>query len=134
QLPSIRMCPGKLSTQCACGLVELRVLFICWHDGLACYCQQYDTKNARISEPILKHHKEKTMPSNSRQAIYLALAIVGLCSTWYFNIQFMMQHGSDIRDFIAAVTLNDAARSIAADIGIIAFAFLIWSFHEARKL
>lgn len=74
------------------------------------------------------------MPVNMKQSIYLFLALIGLSGTWFFNIQFMQANGTDIRDFVAAVTLNDAAMSIAVDISIIAIAFLFWSFHEARKL
>jgi len=74
------------------------------------------------------------MTSTTKQNIYLAFAIVGICSTWYFNISFMMEHGTDIMDFVAAVTTNDAAMSIAWDISVVAMAFLFWSFHEAKKL
>lgn len=74
------------------------------------------------------------MPATKTQWVYLLLAIAGICSTWYFNIHFMMEHGADIRDFIQAVTLNDAAMSIAYDISIIGIAFLFWSYGEAKKL
>jgi hypothetical protein len=74
------------------------------------------------------------MPETNRQWVYLLLAIAGISSTWYFNIHFMMENGTDIRDFIKAVTLNDAAMSIAYDISIIGIAFLFWSYHEAKKL
>ena len=74
------------------------------------------------------------MPTNTKQSVYFILMILGICSTWYFNIQFMAANGTDIRDFIEAVTLNDAAMSIAFDISIIGIAFLFWSFQEAKKL
>ena len=74
------------------------------------------------------------MPSNTKQWVYFVFMIMGICSTWYFNIQFMSANGTDIRDFIKAVTLNDAAMSIACDISIIAIAFLFWSYQEAKKL
>lgn len=74
------------------------------------------------------------MSSTAKQNVYLVFAIIGICATWYFNINFMMENGTDIRDFVAAVTTNDAAMSIAWDISIVAIAFLFWSFHEAKKL
>ena len=74
------------------------------------------------------------MPETKRQWIYLLLAITGVCTTWYYNINFMIVNGTDIRDFIKAVTLNDAAMSIAYDISIIGIAFLTWSYTEAKKL
>lgn len=74
------------------------------------------------------------MPTSTKQWVYLALAIAGITFTWYYNIQFMMVNGTDITDFIKAVTLNDAAMSIAFDISIVGFTFFFWSYHEAKKL
>lgn len=74
------------------------------------------------------------MPTTTKQWVYLILTILGISSTWYYNLNFMMENGTDIRDFVAAVTTNDAAMSIAYDISIVAIAFLFWSFHEAKKL
>lgn len=74
------------------------------------------------------------MPKNIKQGVYLLLAISGISLTWYHNIHFMMAHGTDIRDFIEAITQNDAALSIAFDISIVGFTFFFWSFHEAKKL
>ena len=65
---------------------------------------------------------------------YFALTILGIFCTWYFNLQFMSEHGSDIRDFIAAATANGAAKSIAIDITIFGVAFHLWSFQEASAL
>lgn len=74
------------------------------------------------------------MSSKSKQMVFLIFTLLGILSTWYYNLQFMSDNGTDIRDFIAAATSNDAARSIAIDIMIFGYAFLFWSFQEAKKL
>jgi hypothetical protein len=74
------------------------------------------------------------MSSAKKANVYLVFAVLGICTTWYFNINFMMENGSDIRDFISAITLNDAAMSIAFDISIVGFTFFFWSYYEAKKL
>lgn len=71
---------------------------------------------------------------NNREKVYLVLVVLGATSTWYFNIQFMMTHGTGIGDFIRALMLNDASRSISVDIALAGTAFLFWSFHESQNL
>ena len=71
-----------------------------------------------------------------RQAFYLALAVAGLCLTWYHNLAFMRESGGrfDLAAFVAAAYANHAAASLAWDITIACIAFLAWMLQEARRL
>jgi len=67
--------------------------------------------------------------------IYLILALLGLCSTWFFNIQFFLSEtDSSMLNFIAQTGTTFPAKSINADITVVAFAFLAWYIPEARSL
>lgn len=70
------------------------------------------------------------------QAIYLVLAVAGLLSTWYFNIQFMLQAGGafNVAAFVRGGFANAAAASLSSDLLVGAAAFIIWSFSEAKRL
>lgn len=72
----------------------------------------------------------------TREAIYLGLAVAGLCLTWYHNIAFFNEVGSPfaIRAFIEAVFVNHASSSIGWDITIACAAFIVWMLPEAKRL
>ena len=75
------------------------------------------------------------MNAQARQMVYAIAAVVGLCVTWYFNLQHMQLHGGfDLVRFVSDCYVNAAAASISNDLLVIVFAFLFWSFFEARKL
>lgn len=71
-----------------------------------------------------------------REWIYLILSIIGLVSTWYFNLQFMNQTGGgfDIGAFISDGMATAASSSLAMDITIAAIAGFTWMIVEGRKL
>ncbi len=71
-----------------------------------------------------------------RQMLYAALVVVGLVATWYFNLKFMEESGGSfsVVDFVTASYANSASSSISNDITVALIAFLVWSFHEARRL
>jgi len=74
-----------------------------------------------------------------KQIIYLVLSIVGLCSTWYFNFQYMAETQStflsfDIVDFIRDCFSNPAASSISSDVLVGATAASLFIFYEGRRL
>lgn len=72
---------------------------------------------------------------NVRQGIYATGAIIGLCSTWFFNILFIQEHGGfPLVTFLGQMYANAASSSISNDLWVILCAFLFWSFHEARRL
>lgn len=76
------------------------------------------------------------MDSKQRQIAYAALAVIGLIATWYFNLAFMAESGGSfsVAAFVAASYANSASSSISNDLTVGVFAFLLWSFHEARRL
>lgn len=68
-----------------------------------------------------------------RQTLYLALAVVGLCLTWYHNIQFALS-GAEPLDFIRQALASHASSSLTLDVAVAALTFLTWMWHEAGRL
>jgi len=67
--------------------------------------------------------------------IYLLLAIIGLITTWYYNIQFYLTaDDTSIRNFIELANLSFPAKSISADISMVVITFLVWMIYQSRKL
>lgn len=67
--------------------------------------------------------------------LYLFLALAGIVWPWYYNLQFFADYGGwSTAGFIDWATANAAARSIAADIGVVGVAFTIFMVAEARRL
>ncbi|MBV1925497.1 MAG: DUF2834 domain-containing protein [Dokdonia sp.] len=73
---------------------------------------------------------------NTKQRIYLTLAIIGLVSTWYHNISFMIipENGVSAVAFIKACMSNHASLSVSWDIVIAAITGFIWMHYEAKRL
>lgn len=75
------------------------------------------------------------MRLSALQVFYAAAAAVGIVVTWYFNIQFMAEHGGfSLTAFIADNYVNAASISISNDLLVVVAAFTVWSFFEARRL
>lgn len=75
------------------------------------------------------------MTSIARQIIYGITAVVGVIATWYYNILFITERdGFSLSEFLQATNANAAASSISKDILVAVFAFLFWSYFEARQL
>jgi hypothetical protein len=67
--------------------------------------------------------------------IYLLLALIGLIATWYFNFQFYATaNDTSIINFINQTVTTIPAKSISADISVVATTFLIWMVHESLRL
>lgn len=67
--------------------------------------------------------------------IYLAIAILGIVYTWYFNIQFYQSvEDTSIANFIALTKTTLPAKSITADITVVLIAFFAWFIPDALKL
>jgi len=73
---------------------------------------------------------------STREAVYLVLAVAGLCLTWYHNVAFFSEAGSffAIGAFIDGVFANHASASIGWDITIACAAFIIWMLGECKRL
>lgn len=68
------------------------------------------------------------MKTTPLQIFYGLLAIIGVCVTWYFNVQPMEQ------SYISGLYANPASTSFTNDLIVVVTAFLVWSFFETRKL
>lgn len=68
--------------------------------------------------------------------LYLALALLGLVMTWYYNLQFMQESGGafELRAFLDATSSNAASRSLSWDLAVACIAGLLWIFFESRRL
>jgi hypothetical protein len=67
--------------------------------------------------------------------IYLFLAVVGLILTWYYNFKFyQLEPDTSIQNFIALTTTTWPAKSISADISVVAVCFIVWMINESFKL
>jgi uncharacterized membrane protein len=62
------------------------------------------------------------------QVLYGVLAIVGVCVTWYYNLQPMEM------SYFAGLYANPAASSFTNDLIVVVAAFFVWSFAETGRL
>jgi len=67
--------------------------------------------------------------------VFLFLAILGLCYTWYFNIQFYINaEDTSLLNYIAQTKTTFPAKSFNADLLVVVFTFFVWYIPEAIKL
>ncbi len=70
-----------------------------------------------------------------RKYIFLLIALVGACYTWYFNIQFYLNvEDTSISNFLALTKTTFPSRSFSADLQIILLTFFIWYIPESLRL
>ena len=62
------------------------------------------------------------------QILYSVLAIVGVCVTWYYNLQPMEV------SYFAGLYANPAASSFTNDLIFVVATFFVWSFAETGRL
>jgi len=75
------------------------------------------------------------MSSKAKQIVYAILAVIGVCVTWYFNIQAgALGPDFSLASFISDNYVNPASASITNDILVVCVVFFFWSFFEAREL
>lgn len=75
------------------------------------------------------------MQTQTRQWVYGILAVAGIAATWYFNIQFIGEHGGVyLMLFLREAYANAASSSISNDLTGGVVAFLVWLFAESRRL
>lgn len=79
--------------------------------------------------------RENSMRLTPLQVFYAATAVIGLMLTWYWNIQFMHDHGGfGLVVFITQNYVNAASASISNDLLVAFVSFSVWSFFETRRL
>ena len=67
--------------------------------------------------------------------LYLALAILGVCYTWYYNIQyFQTSDNPSFLNFFAEAKSNFAGKSLSADLLVVVFTFFAFYIPDAIKL
>ncbi|MEO9804124.1 MAG: DUF2834 domain-containing protein [Reichenbachiella sp.] len=67
--------------------------------------------------------------------VFLLLAVLGLCYTWYYNIQFYLnEENTSIVNYLAQTKTTFPARSFSADLLVVVFTFFVWYIPEAIKL
>jgi len=75
------------------------------------------------------------MNSSTKQIIYGLMALVGLCVTWYFNIQaFTADPNYSFATFVSENYVNPSSASAFNDLIVVLIVFFFWSFLEAEKL
>jgi Terpene cyclase DEP1 len=68
--------------------------------------------------------------------LYLVLALAGVVTTWYYNLQYLQETGGSFSfaAFMAAAATNAASKSLSWDLTIACIAGLLWIFFESRRL
>jgi len=67
--------------------------------------------------------------------IYVLLAVLGVCYTWYFNIQFYLtEENTSLLNFIAQTKTTYPAKSFSADLTVVLLTFFVWYIPESIKL
>lgn len=73
--------------------------------------------------------------SKSSEYFYILCSIAGVIFTWYFNIQFVIDHGGfSLITFLKETFATNGSSSIASDFIVVGVVFLAWSFKEAKRL
>jgi hypothetical protein len=76
------------------------------------------------------------MNSRQRQAIYLALAVIGLIGCWYFNLQWMGSETlpQDGKGFVESMFANSVSSSISWDLTFGSLPIFLFMIVEARRI
>ena len=69
-----------------------------------------------------------------RAHIFLAIAILGLFYTWYYNIQYFTTYEeASLMHFFELAQSNFAGKSFGADLSVVVLTFFVWFIPDARK-
>lgn len=67
--------------------------------------------------------------------IFLVLAILGICYTWYYNIQyFQTAENPSFANFFELAQSNLPGKSFGADLTVVVIAFFVFYIPDAIKL
>jgi len=69
----------------------------------------------------------------TRQVVYLLLAAAGLVLPWYHNLHFALD-GGGLNSFVRDAMVNHASSSLSLDVSVAAVTFVVWMWHECRRL
>ena len=67
--------------------------------------------------------------------LYLALSVLGICYTWYYNIQwFQTAEETSFIKFFQDAQQNFAGKSFGADLTVVVLTFFVFMIPESIKL
>ena len=67
--------------------------------------------------------------------LYLALSVLGICYTWYYNIQwFQTAENPTFLNFFKDAEVNFAGKSYGADLSVVVLTFFAFMIPESIKL
>ena len=67
--------------------------------------------------------------------VYLILAILGICYTWYYNIQwFQTVKDPSFLNFFKDAQANFAGKSLGADLSVVVVTFFVFMIPESLRL
>lgn len=67
--------------------------------------------------------------------LYLALSVLGICYTWYYNIQwFQTAENPTFLGFMQDAQVNFAGKSFGADLTVVVLTFFVFMIPESIKL
>jgi hypothetical protein len=67
--------------------------------------------------------------------LYLVLAVLGICYTWYYNIQyFNTAEDPSLVNFFRDAQQNFAGKSFGADLTVVCFTFFAFLIPESLRL
>jgi hypothetical protein len=70
-----------------------------------------------------------------RSYIFLFISIIGICYTWFYNIQYFMSYeDASLFHFFELAQSNFAGKSFGADLSVVVLTFFVWFIPDARKL
>ncbi|QNM86487.1 DUF2834 domain-containing protein [Polaribacter pectinis] len=67
--------------------------------------------------------------------LYLALSVLGICYTWYYNIQwFQTTENPTFLGFMQDAQVNFVGKSFGADLTVVVLTFFVFMIPESIKL
>ena len=70
-----------------------------------------------------------------RKQLFLMLSILGVCYTWYYNIQyFQTAEDPSLINFFKEAQSNFAGKSFGADLSVVVLTFFAFMIPESLKL
>lgn len=67
--------------------------------------------------------------------IYLVLSLLGICYTWYYNIQwFQAVEDPTFLKFFSDAQVNFAGKSLGADLTVVIITFFVFMISESIRL
>jgi hypothetical protein len=70
-----------------------------------------------------------------RKHLFLALSAIGICYTWYYNIQwFQTAKDPTFINFFNDAQINFAGKSFGADLTIVVVTFFVFMIPESMRL